>query len=82
MFSAQEADVIIALLNSDSLRDFDANFGFIDKKKLIVVHSKSDLFEEAERIEMQQNETDFISTVTGEGIENLKAKIIDIALKK
>lgn len=81
-FRAQEADVVILLLDPKSLDDLDTHYDFIDKKKLIVLHGKGDLFEGAYKTEIRKKYADFISTITGEGIENLKAKIVDIALRK
>lgn len=54
----------------------------IDPKKLIIICSKSDTFTNRKQFSLLGQEVLYISSVTGEGIENLKSKIVDIALKK
>lgn len=56
----------------------------MNRKKLIVALSKSDLINKSKISEKLRKDMQFISisTVTGEGIESLKSKIVDIALNK
>jgi tRNA U34 5-carboxymethylaminomethyl modifying GTPase MnmE/TrmE len=58
------------------------NSEYIDSKKTIIVYSKSDLMKEPERKNAVREETIFVSSFSGEGIDNLKSKIVEITLKK
>jgi 50S ribosomal subunit-associated GTPase HflX len=58
------------------------NSEYIDFKKTIIVYSKSDLMKEPERKNAVREETIFVSSFSGEGIDNLKSKIVEITLKK
>lgn len=58
------------------------NSEYIDPKKTIIVYSKSDLIQEREKYRTNGEEIMFVSSLSGEGIDNLKSKIVEIALKK
>lgn len=58
------------------------NNEYIDLKKTIIVYGKSDLVKEQDKDSIDQEDVVPVSSFTGEGIDNLKSKIVEIALKK
>ena len=81
-FRIEEADVIVHLLSLSNIEFIQRHSEKIDPKKLIIVCSKSDTLSKREQFRLSGKDVIYISSVTGEGIELLKSKIIDIALKK
>jgi hypothetical protein len=79
---AGEADVIVALLDSRNSDFIVENSQLFDSKKTIFAYSKSDLIHDRDTNETLRKEGIFISSFTGEGIDTLMAKIVNVALNK
>mgnify|MGYP001809689346 CR=1 FL=1 len=79
---AEEADVIVVLIDPLNRGFLSENSKYIDPKKTIVAYSKSDLLHKREIEEISNEEILFVSSLSGEGIDNLKSKIVEIALKR
>lgn len=81
-FRTEDADVIVHLLNLDDVDFIRRHAKLIDSKKLIIVCSKCDTLSARKQLNLLGTDVIYISSVTGEGMELLKSKIVEIALKK
>ena len=70
------------LLNPRNKDFLIENSEYIDHKKTIIAISKSDLILNRENNSFNGHEILYVSSSTGEGIDALKSKIVDVALKK
>lgn len=70
------------MINIHNLDFYKQNINYFDPQKLILVSGKSDLINEKPIVNIQGHEIVYVSSVSGEGINNLKSRIVDIALKK
>ena len=82
IYRAEEADVIVVLIDSRNNTFLSENNEYIDSKKTIIAYGKSDLVKERENDNTVKEDVVLVSSFTGEGIDNLKSKIVEIALKK
>ena len=78
----EEVDVIVHLLSHDDTDFIHRHLEHIDKKKLVIVCSKSDTISNRKQLNLLGQDVIYVSSFTGEGIELLKSKIVDIALKR
>lgn len=81
-FRTEEADVIVHLLNPHDVDFIRRHAELIDAKKLIIVCSKCDTLSTKKHLNLLGTDVIYISSVTGEGMELLKSKIVEIALRK
>ncbi len=70
------------LINAQTSNPLESHFAHIDKKKIIPIYSKSDLIPDRKKVKVLGNEVIYVSSFSGEGINSLNAKIVEIALTR
>lgn len=80
--SAEEADVILFITNNSPSEPFNRYLECIDSRKIIPVVSKCDLMSDRMNFAVFGKEILYLSSVTGEGIDILTSKIVEIILNR
>jgi tRNA U34 5-carboxymethylaminomethyl modifying GTPase MnmE/TrmE len=77
-----ESDVVLVLITPEN-KDFLAeNSELLQSEKVIIIGSKCDLYQKHASFDKLSKNILYVSAETGEGVDLLKKKIVDIALKK
>lgn len=77
-----EADIILFVANNPPSDSFNRYLDYVDPKKLIPIVSKCDLISDRTNLRIFGKEVIYLSSVSGEGFDILKSKIVEIALNK